>query len=74
MPHNMTVTIEDPLWDKMIKHHEIRWSAIMKDAVKNKLEALDVLNSLINSNKLNEKEIEDFAVRLGKKITKRRWI
>ena len=40
MPHNMTVTIDDPLWDEMKKHYDIRWSAIMKEAVKNKLEAL----------------------------------
>jgi len=72
MPHNMTVTIDDPLWDEMKKHYDIRWSAIMKEAVKNKLEALSVLNKLMNSNKLSEKEINEFAVKLGKKITKRR--
>ncbi len=72
MPHNMTVTIEEPLWDRMKKHHEIRWSAVMKDAVEDKLEALNILNKLMNKNKLSEMEIEDFAVRLGKKITKRR--
>ncbi len=68
MPHNMTVTIEDPLWDEMRKHEDIRWSSIMKSAVRNKLDALEALDKLMNKSKLSEKDITDIAVRLGKKV------
>lgn len=68
----MTVTIEDNLWKEMNEHKEIRWSVIMKDAVKDKLTALDVLNRLMTKAKLNEREIEEFSIVLGKKISKRR--
>ena len=71
MPHNMTVTIEEPLWKEMKKHNEIRWSAVMKEAVKVKLNALSVLTQLANSTRLTEKEIEEFALRLGKKVNAR---
>lgn len=71
MPHNMTVTIEEPLWKEMRKHNEIRWSAVMKEAVKLKLNALSILNRIANRTKLSEKEIEDFAIRLGKKVNAR---
>ena len=46
MTHNMTVTIEEPLWEKMKKHSEIRWSAVMKKAAQEKLKALEVLEKL----------------------------
>ncbi|MEK6853836.1 MAG: hypothetical protein AABX60_00750 [Nanoarchaeota archaeon] len=72
MPHNMTVTIEDSLWEEMKGHNDIRWSAVMKAAVKDKLRALIVLNNLMNKTKIREEEIQDFAVALGKKISKRK--
>lgn len=71
MPHNMTVTIEDPLWTEMKKHSEIRWSAVMKEAAKEKLKALTVLERLAKKTRLTENEIEAFAVKLGKKVTGR---
>ncbi|MFH1054451.1 MAG: hypothetical protein V1740_08575 [Candidatus Woesearchaeota archaeon] len=72
MPHNLTVTVDDNLWKDMKKHSEIRWSAVMKDAARNKIKALDTLNRFAKKTTLSGKEIEDFAVSLGKKITKRR--
>ena len=71
MTHNLTVTIEDELWSEMKDYPEIRWSAVMKEAAKNKLKALVVLEKLTKKTKLSEKEIEDFAVKLGKKVTGR---
>lgn len=72
MPHNMTVTIEDPLWRDMKNHNDIRWSAVMKEAVKERLKALHVLNNLMNATKLSEEEINDFSIKLGKKINRSR--
>jgi hypothetical protein len=70
MTHNMTVTVEDPLWKDMKKHSEIRWSVVMKEAVKEKIRALEVLNRLMKKSKLSEKEISKFALDLGKKINR----
>lgn len=70
MSHNMTVTIEDPLWDKMKKYEDVRWSSVMKSAIKEKLMALEVLDKLMKRSKLTEKEIEDFAIKLGKKVNR----
>lgn len=70
MVHNMTVTVEDPLWKDMKTHSEIRWSVVMKDAVKERLKALEVLKKLVNKSELSEKEINKFALDLGKKINK----
>ncbi len=72
MPHNLTVTVEDDLWKEMKKHADIRWSAVMKEAAKEKLRALAMLERLAGKTKLSEKEIEEFAVSLGKRITSRK--
>lgn len=71
MPHNLTVTVEDDLWKEMKKHSEIRWSAVMKEAAREKLEALAVLKKLVSKTSISEKEIEKFALKLGKRITDR---
>ena len=72
MAHNLTVTVEDELWEDMKKHSEIRWSAVMKEAAKEKLKALKILERLVRKTKMGEAEIEEFSVRLGKKVTNRR--
>lgn len=72
MAHNMTVTVEDDLWKEMRKHEEIRWSAVMKEAVKSKIKALTTFKKLEGKSKLSENEIREFAVSLGKKITGRK--
>jgi len=66
----MTVTVEDPLWKEMKNHPEIRWGIIMKEAVREKIKALTVLNKLVQKNKLSEEDIEKFAIKLGKKINR----
>ena len=71
MAHNLTVTIDDSLWQEMKEHPEIRWSAVMKEAAKEKLKALIVLEKLAKRSKLTEKEIEEFAVKLGRKVSGR---
>jgi hypothetical protein len=55
MTHNLTVTVEDELWKRMKEHREIRWS---------------VLDKLSKKGKLSEKEMEEFAIKLGKKINR----
>lgn len=72
MPHNMTVTVEDSLWSEMQKHREIRWGTVMKEAAREKLKALLILQRLAARSTFTEKEIEEISVKLGKKITGRR--
>ncbi len=71
MTHNLTVTVEDVLWEEMKKHAEIRWSTVMKEAAKEKLKALEILEKLAKHQKLSEQEIEEFSIKLGKRITER---
>lgn len=71
MPHNMTVTIEDPLWEKMKEVKEVRWSAIMKNAVERELRARSLLNRISKGKQFTEDEITKIALHLGKKVSGR---
>lgn len=71
MPHNLTVTVEEPLWKEMKRHQEIRWSAVMKEAAREKLKALAVLERFSKNRHLGEKELEEFTLKLGKKVSGR---
>lgn len=71
MSHNLTVTIDDDLWREMQQHPEIRWSAVMKEAAREKLQALKILKRLAASSKLSEKDIEKLSVEIGKKIKRK---
>lgn len=71
MAHNMTVTVNDTLWNKMKEHPKIRWSSVMKDAAAEKLKALVILKRLAAKSRLSEDEIERLSVELGKKINRR---
>lgn len=72
MPHNMTVTIEDPLWERMKECKYIRWSVVMKEAVERKINALAILEKMASTNTLSEEEITRLAVKLGKKVSGRK--
>ncbi len=72
MVHNMTVTVEDNLWDEMQRYPEIRWGTVMKQATRQKLEALIILEQLSKKSHLSEEEIKSLSVKIGKKITGRK--
>jgi hypothetical protein len=72
MAHNLTVTVEDPLWKEMKKYHDIRWSVVMKEAAREKLRALSVLDRLTKKTKISEEDMQEFAIKLGKKVSKRK--
>ena len=71
MVHNLTVAVDDELWEQMKTHSEIRWGVVMKNAAKEKLETLKILKEATIKTKLTEKEIEKISIEIGKKINKK---
>ncbi len=67
----MTVTIDDELWAAMQKHDDIRWSVVMRRAIRDRLEALAALETVARKSALSEDEIERLSIDLGKKINRR---
>jgi S-adenosylmethionine:diacylglycerol 3-amino-3-carboxypropyl transferase len=71
MVHNLTVAVDDELWEQMQRRSEIRWGVVMKNAAREKLEALRVLDSICERTRLSEDEILKHSLELGGKVNRR---
>ena len=63
---NLTLTVPKELKDSMDEFPEINWSAVARQAFKDKIEDLHFLNKFKSKSKLTEKD----AIELGRKVNK----
>lgn len=61
---NMTLAIPDDLQKKMKRHSDIRWSAVARQAISEKIDMLERVERIAQKSKLT---LEDAKI-LGKKI------
>ena len=60
----ITLSLADDLKEQMEEFEDINWSAVAREAIKNKLSQLILFKSIVSKSKLTEKD----ALELGKKI------
>jgi hypothetical protein len=63
---NLTLTVPKELKDCMDEFPEINWSAVARQAFKDKIEDLRFLNTFKSKSKLTEED----AIELGRKVNK----
>lgn len=68
---NLTLAIPDQTFKEMKKFNEIRWSAVARQAIIEKLEVLNLANKIANKSKLTEKDIKEFSKKIKSAATKR---
>lgn len=61
---NMTLAIPDDLQKKMKHHADVRWSAVARQAIVEKIDALEEVERILEKSKFTAKD----AKILGKKI------
>lgn len=61
---NMTFAIPSELIKLMKKHKEIKWSEIAREAIRHKVEELELMDRLASKSRLTEKD----AIEIGRKI------
>ena len=66
---NVTLSIPEDLKKTMDKHPEMNWSEVARQAFKERLSQLELLDALASKSKLTEKD----ALELGRKIKKSLW-
>ncbi|MBI4399343.1 hypothetical protein HY570_01210 [Candidatus Micrarchaeota archaeon] len=67
---NITIVIPDDLKKLIDKHPEINWSEVARQAWKEKVMQLELLNQLTSKSHATEKDIEELAALLKKGIAK----
>lgn len=68
---NLTLFVPDELKKRMEKHSEIRWSAAVRNIIKEKLEDLEEVEELAKKSRLTEEDARVFAEMVNKKMGKR---
>lgn len=66
---NITLSVPKELKKIMDKHPEMNWSEVARQAFKEKVSQLELLDAIASKSKLTEKD----AIELGRKIKKSLW-
>ncbi|MCD4740453.1 hypothetical protein K8R43_04670 [archaeon] len=64
---SLTLSVSEEIKREMEKFPEINWSAVAREAIKQKIAMLEKMNKLLAESELTEKETLAF----GKKVTKK---
>lgn len=70
--------MHNPLWwpyhiskKRMENHPEINWSEVTRQAIQEKLEALEMMNELTNKSELTESDVQEIADKIDERGRKR---
>ena len=61
---NLTLAIPDELQKKMRQHTEIRWSEVVRKAIEQKVEDLNILDKLTKKSKLTKKDVAEISKKI----------
>lgn len=68
---SITVNVDDDLKERMEKHPEINWSEVTRQAIKEKIEALEMMDQLTSESELTESDVQEIADRINESGRKR---
>lgn len=61
----ITVNVDDALKERMEKHPEINWSEVTRQAITEKIEALEVMDELTSTSELTESDVQEIADKIN---------
>ena len=67
----ITVNVDDDLKERMDKHPEINWSEVTRQAIQEKIEALEVMDELTSESELTESDVQEIADKINQSGRKR---
>ncbi|MEK6892570.1 MAG: hypothetical protein AABX07_00020 [Nanoarchaeota archaeon] len=67
---NMTLSIPEPLFEKMKAMREMRWSEIARQAFENKIKETDFEESLLKKSKITAQDIEEISGKIKREVAK----
>lgn len=65
----ITLSVPEELKREMDKSKDINWSAVAREAIREKVAKLKLMDELVTNSKLTEKD----ALEIGRKIKKSMW-
>ncbi|PSQ00898.1 hypothetical protein BRC89_00875 [Halobacteriales archaeon QS_4_70_19] len=68
---SITVNVDGDLKDRMEKHPEINWSEVTRQAIREKIETLEVMDELTSDSELTESDVAEIADKINKRERER---
>ena len=67
----ITVNVDDALKEQMEKHPEINWSEVTRQAIRDKIETLEVMDELTSGSELTESDVVDITDKINESARQR---
>ena len=67
----ITVNVDDDLKERMEKHPEINWSEVTRQAIRNKIEKLELMDELTADSELTDEDVDEIAAKIDGSARKR---
>ena len=67
----VTVNVDDDLKERMEKHPEINWSEVTRQAIRNKIEKLELMDELTADSELTDEDVDEIAAKINESARKR---
>ncbi|QFU81775.1 hypothetical protein [Natronorubrum aibiense] len=68
---SITVNVDNELKERMENHPEINWSEVTRQAIQEKIEALEMMDELTSESKLTERDVQEIANKINEQGRKR---
>ncbi|MFB6100901.1 MAG: hypothetical protein ABEK16_06560 [Candidatus Nanohalobium sp.] len=63
---NVTVSVGDELKRKMDEHPEMNWSEVARQAIKEKIDDLEVMDEIASRSELTEEDVEELSRKINR--------
>ena len=67
----ITVNVDDDLKERTEKHPEINWSEVTRQAIRNKIEKLELMDELTVDSELTDEDVDEIAAKINESARKR---
>jgi hypothetical protein len=67
----ITVNIDDALKEQMEKHPEINWSEVTRQAIRSKIEKLELMDELTAGSELTDADVNEIAAKINESARNR---
>lgn len=61
----LTVNVDDALKERMERHPEINWSEVTRQAIREKIEKLELMEELTAESELTGEDVEELAAKIN---------
>jgi ribosomal protein L15 len=67
----ITVNVDDALKERMEKHPEINWSEVTRQAIRDKIEKLELMDELTADSELTNADVDEIADKINESARER---